>query len=114
VFKTTPEKQLASWLFIRWFTQPENTARWAMVANYFPVRQSSIDLPEMTEYLAANPVYEKAFELLVYGKAEPAVAAWSQIRGVINNATVAVINGADPKTTLDAAVQEANQLLAAD
>jgi len=114
VFKTTPEKQLAAWLFIRWFTQPENTAKWAMVANYFPVRQSSIDLPEMKEYLEANPVYAKAFGFLKYGKVEPGVSGWSEVRGIISDAIVAVINGADPKATLDAAVEEANAVLAGE
>ncbi|NIO68469.1 MAG: ABC transporter substrate-binding protein, partial [Anaerolineae bacterium] len=33
VFKTTPQKQLAGWLFIKWFTEPEQAARWAIAAD---------------------------------------------------------------------------------
>jgi len=113
VFATTPERQLASWLFIRWFTQPKNTARWAMATGYFPARQSSIDLPEMRQVLEANPVYAKAFGFLKYGKVEPGVSGWSKIRGIVVNAVVAAIHGADPKATLDRAVGEANGALAA-
>jgi len=48
VFKTTPEKQLASWLFLKWFTAPEQTARWAIATGYFPVRKSAAESEVMS------------------------------------------------------------------
>ncbi len=51
--KTTPEAQLAAWLFIRWFTEPEQQAKWAEVSNYYPVRFSTQE--NMTELFDALP-----------------------------------------------------------
>ena len=36
---TTPEQQLAGWLFIKWFTSPEIQAKWDMISGYFPTVQ---------------------------------------------------------------------------
>ena len=36
------EKQEAAWEFVKWFTSPEITARWAVATGYVPVRKSSL------------------------------------------------------------------------
>ncbi|NLE76272.1 MAG: ABC transporter substrate-binding protein [Chloroflexi bacterium] len=112
VFRSTPEKQLAAWLFTRWFTQPENTARWAMAANYFPVRQSALSLPAMQEYLAAHPQYRAAFETLPYGRVEPSLAAWNEARGLLNGAVAAALRGEKAEAALRTAAEAADALLA--
>ncbi|KPL22149.1 MAG: hypothetical protein AMJ93_07835, partial [Anaerolineae bacterium SM23_84] len=113
VLKTTPQKQLASWLFIRWFVQPENNVKWATVANHFPVRQAVLDSEEMQAYVGENPNYGTAFAFLQWGRAEPPVSAYDTIRGLINEATTAFITGQSTlQEALDFAVQEANALLA--
>ncbi|NJN82039.1 MAG: extracellular solute-binding protein [Caldilineaceae bacterium] len=33
---TTPEQQLAAWIFTKWFTTPEAQADWVRASNYFP------------------------------------------------------------------------------
>jgi multiple sugar transport system substrate-binding protein len=38
--KTTPERELATWLFIQYYTSPEVQAKWAQASAYFPVRAS--------------------------------------------------------------------------
>jgi len=113
VFKSTPEKQLASWLFIRWFTQKEPNVRWAQDANYFPIRRSAAESDEMVAYMADNPNYEKAFGFLQYGKGEPVVPAYETMRGFIGDAITAVVTGqATPQEALDFAVRESNAALA--
>src|SRR5579859_1055433 len=37
VTKSTPEKQLASWEFLKWFTDTKQTSRWAALSGYMPV-----------------------------------------------------------------------------
>src|SRR2546425_12609969 len=37
VFKSTPEKQLASWLFIRWVSGTDQSAQFASTSYYMPV-----------------------------------------------------------------------------
>jgi len=112
VFKTKPEKQLAAWLFLRWFTQTEQTSQWAQVANYFPMRKSALETETFKKFLAAEPNYSKALALLPQGKGEPTISAWSDIRGFMADAYTAVINGEDPQKALDAAATKADAKLA--
>ena len=115
VFKTTPEKQLASWLFIKWFTEPEQTARWAIGTNYFPVRKSAAESEGMKEYFKENPLYEKAFSFLPYAKTEPSIAGWQAVRDALGNAMVAVISGEKaPEEALQEAVAEAEKVIAGE
>ncbi|HUF39157.1 MAG TPA: extracellular solute-binding protein [Anaerolineales bacterium] len=39
---TTPERQLAAWVFARWVLSPENLAGWSDTTGYFPVRRSAL------------------------------------------------------------------------
>ncbi len=93
VFKTTPQKQLAGWLFIKWFTEPEQAARWAVTANYFPVRKSAIETETIKAHFAENPLYEKAFSFLEYARMEPAIVGWQEIRDALHKAIVSVASG---------------------
>ncbi len=111
IFKSVPERELAGWLFFKYWAEPKNVAKWAMVANYFPIRKSAIELPEMQEYMKKNPQYKKAFDLLPYGRMEPSVAGYQQIRGIIADAMKKVIEGGDPQQVLEAAAQEAQGVL---
>jgi len=113
IFKSTPERQLAAWLFFRYWAEPENVIKWATVANYFPIRKSAIESPLMKEYLKKNPKYEKAFGFLKYGRVEPNVAGWQEIRGIMADAMKKAVEGGDPKEILEAAAAEANAILAA-
>jgi ABC-type glycerol-3-phosphate transport system substrate-binding protein len=110
VFKTTPERQLAAWLFIRWFTERAQTAKWAEDASYFPVRKSAA--AEMTDFFASNPLYAKAWGWVQYGRTEPNVPSYQAVRDIIGNAMTEIINGADVQTTLDKAVEDANAEMA--
>jgi len=112
IFKSTPERQLAAWLFFKYWAETENVTKWATAANYFPLRRSAIESPAMQEYLAANPLYEKAFGFLPSGRVEPSVAGWQEIRGIMDDAMKRAVEGEDPKEILDAAAAEANAVLA--
>jgi len=107
--KTTPEEQLGAWLFLKWWSQPEQQAEWAKVTNYFPVRKSAA--AAMQDYFAQNPNYAKAFNLLPYGKTEPPVACYGTVRTKISAAYSAILNGANVETTLAQLEQESNETL---
>lgn len=108
--KTTPEQELAAWLFLKYYTSPEVQAQWAEVSGYFPVRHSVAD--EMTTYFEANPAYKAAFDLLQYGKFEPPVPGYDFVRDIAEEAMAAIVNGADVQQTLADMNQEANDILA--
>ncbi|GAB4556831.1 MAG: hypothetical protein Kow0047_00630 [Anaerolineae bacterium] len=107
--KHTPERELATWLFIKYYTSPEVQAKWAMASNYFPVRRSVAE--GLKDYFEANPAYKTAFDLLPYGRFEPPVPGYDFVRDKVEEAMAAIANGADVQTTLDQLTEEANQIL---
>jgi multiple sugar transport system substrate-binding protein/sn-glycerol 3-phosphate transport system substrate-binding protein len=109
--KTTPEQELAAWLFVEWFTSAENLARWAKISNYFPVRNSSAEM--MSDYFEADPVYKSAFELLEYGTYEAQwCACYEEVRRMMLDAYSAILDGADIDETLTQLEADANVSLA--
>jgi len=104
VCRTTPEQQLAAWLFIKWFTEPAQQARWVEATNYFPVRRSTAR--EYTPYLRT------AYDLLDQGKAEPAGVWYDPIRRMLADAMVSVLDGGDMDQILTRVDWEANNMLA--
>ncbi|NJN43680.1 MAG: extracellular solute-binding protein [Anaerolineae bacterium] len=43
IFQTTPESQLAAWLFVKWVSTPANQARWTQISGSFPARASAVE-----------------------------------------------------------------------
>lgn len=107
---STPEQELASWLFIKFYTSPDIQARWAQASNYFPVRQSVAE--GLSDYFADNQQYESAFGLLGFAKTEPPAPGYDFVRDMIEGEMAAIMDGAPVQETLDAATEEANQILA--
>jgi hypothetical protein len=114
ILHESEETDLAAWRFIRWLTEPEQTARWAARSGYFPVRISAGTHPSVTQKLAEDPQYAQAYALLPLGRGEPGVRGYNDIRGILNDAMTEILqNGADVNETLRAAADEADAILAA-
>ncbi len=103
-----PEKVVASWLFLKYYTSPEVQAEWARVSNYFPVRESVAD--ELGSYFEENPKYETAFSLLDYGKAEPATPGYDFVRNEIEDTLADIFTGGDVEAALADLNEEANAI----
>ncbi|MBC7233152.1 MAG: extracellular solute-binding protein [Chloroflexi bacterium] len=113
ILRTTPQQQLAAWLFLKWFLQRENDVQWARSCGALPLHKSSLEVPEMKDYLAQSPQYELACQLMAYAQAEPAVPKWQEIRELLVQAATMVCQGkADPAEALAAADVAADNLLA--
>ena len=104
-----PEKQLAAWLFLKWLTAPEQQARWVRASNYFPVRKSTAR--ELESYFVENPHYGVAFGMLDYGKSEPTMAGYQQVRRLIQEAMVEAIEGGDIERVLGDLQYAANRTI---
>jgi ABC-type glycerol-3-phosphate transport system substrate-binding protein len=113
IFKTTPEKQQAAFLWLKYLMGKDANAEWVKAAGYFPARQSTKDA--LADYMKANPLYAQAYDWLKYGRSEPQFTpAWEPIRNAIGDAMVAVANGkATPEQALKDAVKKANDAIAA-
>ena len=104
------EQNLATWEFIKYYTSPEVQAKWAQASNYFPVRKSVA--ANLGDYFEKNPAYQKAFDFLQYGKTEPPVPGYDEVRDLIASEMAAIMDGEDVVSTLKLATSEANLLLA--
>jgi len=108
--RSTPQKQLAAWLFIRWFSEPKQQAQWAHVSQYFPVRRAAE--PLIRDLLEANPRFSAAWNILKKAnlRAEPPYAGYDLVRDAISAAYTRVLDGADADATLADLQQQSDKL----
>jgi multiple sugar transport system substrate-binding protein len=104
------EANLASWIFITYYTSPSVQAEWAKASEYFPVRRSVAK--ELSDYFDAHPAYKTAFDLLPYGIAEPPVPGYDFVRDEVASDMAAIMDGQAVESTLKTANATANEILA--
>jgi len=109
VCRTTPAQQLAAWLFVKWFTEPAQQARWARISGYFPVRRSTAEA--LGDYFAENPHYQAAYALLDFGKTEPSAPGYETVRRLIQHVMVDALEGGDLDKILGRLERAANSTL---
>lgn len=106
----TPEAEVATWLFLKYYTSAEVQNDWARASNYFPVRASVAD--GLSDFFEQDPAYGTAFSYLQYGVSEPPVPGYDFVRNLIAGEMAAILEGADIEATLGFANLEANDILA--
>ncbi|UCG00100.1 MAG: ABC transporter substrate-binding protein [Spirochaetaceae bacterium] len=108
--KSTPQRQLAAWLLVKYLTQPGPQAKWVEATNYFPVRKSTAE--QLGTYLSKNPNYKTAYDLLLGSdaKAEPPFAGYAEVRDAVEAAFNKILDGADIDATLRDLDEEANKI----
>jgi ABC-type glycerol-3-phosphate transport system substrate-binding protein len=109
MLKSTPAKQLASWLFIRWFAETPQAVRWSQLTGLLPLRQSA-GLGLADEF-ATNAGLKVAFDLLSVARAQPDVPQWDAIAELLVHAVTSAVEGNDPAQLLNEAAQAADNLL---
>jgi ABC-type glycerol-3-phosphate transport system substrate-binding protein len=107
---TTPETQLAAWIFIKYYTSPEIQAEWVKASNYFPTRAGTEAF--LGDYMSENPVWASAVKLLPNGTYEPQLISYQAVRDEAGQAFNAILQGADIQETLDNLTATANELQA--
>lgn len=101
---STPERELAAWLFLTYYANAENQALWARTSNYFPARQSASE--GLYDYFLLNPVYASAFQLLPFGQSEPSTPGYDDVRQRISVMLMNVF--ASPSPDIDAELVNLN------
>ena len=104
---TTPEQQLAAWLFIKWFTSPEIQAEWSRISGYFPTRAGTEEF--LTDYYEENPQWAQAAALLPFSYYEPQLISYTAVRDEATKAFNAIMQGAEIQATLDSLTEFANE-----
>jgi len=85
IFSSKLEKQLASWLFLKWLTGPEQQAGIIKAAGTLPVRESSMEY--LQEYKKQNPQWSQAVSALPSARAEPGYPSWKTVRWALGDAS---------------------------
>jgi len=111
IFSDSPEpKKNAAWRFIKWFTSPEITARWAARTGYAPVRMSAMQSEIMQRRFAEIDGLEEVVGQLGFASYEPRSAAWYAGRKHLEETGVesALRKQATPADALAAAASAVN------
>jgi ABC-type glycerol-3-phosphate transport system substrate-binding protein len=112
ITKSTNEKQLASWEFLKWFTDTKQTSRWAALSGYMPVRQSAAKEQVVTDYFTKRPQSKQAFDLIPLSQAGPSIRGYQDIRDAVSEALTKVTTKKDTaQNSLTAAGTRANAAL---
>ena len=105
-------RMVAAYQWMKYISNTENSAVWSTESGYGFVRTSSADHPLIAEKRAELPQYDKSLTMVQYGKGEPSVPGYYSVRGEVEKAYAAIINGDDIISTLDQLNEDANAILA--
>jgi multiple sugar transport system substrate-binding protein len=81
---SSPERQLAAWLLIKWLLLPENQARMVESNGAFPLRASTLDYLE--GYKNTHPQWAAALQALPFARFEPSFRSWGTVRWALSDA----------------------------
>lgn len=109
-----PQKELAAWLFVKYFASTNVSAQWSTATGYLPVRKSSADTQTVQDQFTKLPPYKVAVtEIQQYGRPETSVKGTQDTRTFIQDAWTALVGDPtqDPQKLLDNAAQQGNDAL---
>jgi multiple sugar transport system substrate-binding protein len=108
--ESSREEQAAAWEFIKWFTDTEQTAKWAAGTYYVPVRRSALDTDVLRARFEAYPGLRPTFGQLEYASFEPKIAGWYAGRRYLDERGIeaALKGNEDEKEALERAAAKAN------
>jgi ABC-type glycerol-3-phosphate transport system substrate-binding protein len=109
MLRSTPARQLAAWLFIRWFSDAPRTVRWSELTGLLPLRKSAAQ--GLANVFTLNAGFKVAFDLLSVARAQPAIPQWGSIAELLVHAVNAAVEGNDPAQVLNEAAKFADGLL---
>jgi ABC-type glycerol-3-phosphate transport system substrate-binding protein len=78
MMNSTPEKQFASWLLVRWLLENKQDARFVEATHLFPLRTSTLEL--LGDYQKSHPQWAQAIDLLPSGELQPQLSSWRKVK----------------------------------
>ena len=101
------QRDLAKWLFIKYWTSPEMVKKWILgtdtlpPSSYNPLQASLLEDPDVEAFVAENPRWGEIYAQLGIGVIEPQLAGQQAVRDVFEDAYTRIMNGEDVQTVLD-------------
>ncbi len=96
MLESSPEEQLASWIFIRWMLEPEQDARLVEATHLFPLHASTVDL--LSAYQSSHPQWAEAVKLIPLGELTPQLASWRTVKVMVGDAFNDMLRRAELKS----------------
>ena len=106
------DRMVAAYQWMKYISNTENSAVWSTESGYGFVRTSSKEHPVIAEMRANSAQYDETLSFIQYGKGEPSVPGYYSVRGEVEKAYAAIINGEDIMSTLNKLNEDANAILA--
>jgi len=83
ILKSSPPKELAAWLFIRWLSEPGNQVRFTAATSSLPLGSEAQQLMEARPLSAQ---WQAAVDAIPYAQPEPALGSWITVRWAVSDA----------------------------
>lgn len=83
ILKSSPEKQFAAWLFVRWLLDREQDSRWVEATHNFPLRNSTLSL--LGDYELTHPQWKQAVALIPRGELQPQLSSWRTVKTMLGD-----------------------------
>ena len=111
IVKSTPEKQLAAWLFLRWMSESAQQAEWVRRLELLPGTEVHRRRARRLLWppIPSSPRRGRRLQTSDQ-KAEPSFLGYEQVRDAISSAYNAVLDGAELDSTLAALDAKANRI----
>ncbi len=93
IFNTSPQEQLASWLFTRYLISPEVQAEWVQYSNYYPTRKDT--LWHLRDFRKDHPHWADGLNLLKYSRAAPLHPSWTIVQLALEDAFEEILANPD-------------------
>ncbi|MDR3577026.1 MAG: extracellular solute-binding protein [Anaerolineaceae bacterium] len=84
VLKSSPERQLAAWLFIHWMIQADHLASMVQASGSLPVRVSEIDA--LSAFKQRYPQWALAQQWIPVAQPAPRLSTWRQVKPILEDA----------------------------
>ncbi|MDD9269238.1 ABC transporter substrate-binding protein [Paenibacillus sp. GCM10023248] len=111
--KLSEAEKEATWQFVKFMTNKENTIYQHKYVGYLPNRLSALQSEEVQSYYKQFPQYKVASDQLQYAVLRPNANAYSEVsKTIIDAMTKAILEkGVKPQDAMNEAAEKANKLL---
>jgi len=109
LLESTPEEQLAAWLFIRWLLTAETQASWVVATGLLPLRLSALDL--LPAYQDSHPQWAAVVGNMQRMQAPPPLAAWRLAQYVLSDGAGFIFRTNQPVSQIPSILNEMDATL---
>lgn len=85
IFQSSPPRELAAWLFVKWLSSPEIHSRLAQAGYTFPISKNEATL--IKSISGVNTTWLATFDFISFAMPEPSLQSWQQVRWAVSDAS---------------------------